>query len=172
MKSFYQEWLRKNNEENIAAQTSQDTTPTTMELQPVASTSQAFVRGTSPSRSVPVPPSEVQETMAESNPSTSSNITKPTDLVFENDNFQLYLQKEAFMRQKRFNLQDHLFHIKIKMKNNSGTPYLKDIIDFLEQGLLYIMENIKQFYNTEDANVCFLTLFQEPMINALNSGMK
>ena len=41
----------------------------------------------------------------------------------------------------------------------------------LELGLLHIIEYIKKFYKQDDANVCFIiTLFQEPMVNGLNSG--
>ena len=92
--------------------------------------------------------------------------------MFENNKFQFLLLKETFKRQKRFNLQDHIFHAKIKIKDNSDSPLLIDILDFLEIGLLHLMENLKSFYNEEDANICFLTLFQQPMINALNSGTK
>jgi hypothetical protein len=149
MKSFYQEWLRKNNEENLEAQPS------------IASSSSTDVLPTSPT--LPMADSLI--------PSTSTDVTRQTDIVFQNDKFKLYVQKEAFMRQKKFNLQDHLFHIKIVSKNVSDKQYLKDILDFLEQGLLFIVDNIKKHYNEDDANVCFLTLYQQPMVNGLNSGI-
>jgi hypothetical protein len=165
MKSFYQEWLRKNNEENIEAHSTkltQTAMPPTVPMpdSPTPSTSKDVTT---------VPPTIP---MAGSlSPSTSKDVTKQTDIVFENDKFKLYVLKEAFLRQKKFNLQDHLFHIKIDLKNANDKPYLKDILDFLEQGLFFIMDNIKKHYNENDANVCFLTLYQEPMVNGLNSGI-
>lgn len=187
MKSFYQEWLRKNYKENQEAKTSEEPNieqtqstrqspiPSTSRSDQEAKTSeQTNIEKTqstrqSPSRSTSR--SEPESNITEMDPPiTSSTLKKQSDIVFENGQFVLYLQKEAFLRQKRFNLQDHLFHIKIKLKNNNDFPFLKDILDFLEQGLLHIIKDIKKFYDKKDANVCFLTLFQEPMVNALNSG--
>jgi hypothetical protein len=161
MKSFYQEWLRKNNEENIAAQPTN--TPSSSAVQnPLVADVLATKRATSPTLAMAGSPV----------PSTSTDaIPKQTDIVFENDKFKLHVLKEAFMRQKNFNLQDHLFHIKIDLKNVGDKPYLKDILDFLEKGLLFIVDNIKKHYNEDDANLCFLTLYQQPMVNGLNSGI-
>jgi hypothetical protein len=171
MKSFYQDWLRKNNEENKEVKNlTKSPALSTIEVRnrsPIPSTSAqaSIIQPVSPVRS------DLEEnTMAASNSPKESTVPKQTDIIFENEQFILYMQKEAFLRQKRFNFQDHLFHLKIKLKNNSDIPFLRDILDFLEQGLLHVMENIKTFYKEEDANVCFLTLFQEPMVNALNSG--
>lgn len=169
MKSFYQEWLRKNSEENREAQmtesqdTSKDPIPSTSSNVPSQQTE--HIPSTSSRLNVPL------QTPMEDIQSTSSNVSTQNDIVFENDQFVLFIEKEAFLRQKRFNLQDHLFHVKIKIKNNTNIPFLKDILDFLEKGLLHVMSNIKKFYKEEDANICFLTLFQQPMVNALNSGM-
>jgi hypothetical protein len=172
MKSFYQEWLRQNNEENKEAQH--------LSKSPALSTIQARKGSPIPSTSAqasliqPVSPavSDLDENiMAVSISPQPLTLPKQTDIIFENAQFLLYMQKEAFLRQKRFNFQNHLFHLKIKLKNYSDIPFLKDILDFLEQGLLHVMENIKTHYKKEDANVCFLTLFQEPMVNALNSGV-
>jgi hypothetical protein len=173
MKSFYQEWLRKNNLENLEAQNvlqiPQTQTPLT-----TANRGQSPIPSTS-AQSLQTPPQVPASLSTRASPlppiaATSSNGPKQSDIIFENNQFLLFLEKEAFLRQKRFNIQDHLFHIKIQIKNKNDIPFLKDILDFLEAGLLYVVENIKKFYKEEDANICFLTLFQEPMINALNSG--
>ena len=118
----------------------------------------------------------------EPQPSTSANINEPqpstskyhtqTDIIFENDKQIMIIQKGTFQRQKRFQLQDHLFNIKIKLKNeDEQLPFLKDILDFIEDGLLHMMHNIKPFYNAKDDNLAFLTLYQKPMVTGLNSGM-
>ena len=46
----------------------------------------------------------------------------------------------------------------------------KDILDFLHDGLLHLMSKIKKYYNEKDANICYLTLHQTPMVIGLNSG--
>ena len=95
-----------------------------------------------------------------------------TDIIYENNNLQMIVEQGAFKRQNRFRLQDHLFYLKIKLKNpNDPVPLLKDILLFLEQGLLHVMDKIKVFYNEKDANICFLTLHQNPMLIGLNSGI-
>ena len=99
----------------------------------------------------------------------NSDLTK--DILFENNDLQLFIEKAAFQRQKRFRFQDHLFHVKIKLKQpNVGVPFLKDILDFLHEGLLHLMSKIKNYYNEKDANICYLTLHQTPMVIGLNSG--
>jgi hypothetical protein len=190
MKSFYQEWLRKNNKENREAQnltapipsavqqqiptpetSTRDPIPSTSTRDPIPSTSRDPI-GPSTSRGpsiIPVSPELLSQPAQVSEQSTMASIPS-NDVIFENNQFILFLKKEAFLRQKRFNLQDHLFHVKIKLKNNSDVPFLKDILDFLEEGLLRMMDDIKKWNKEEDANICFLTLFQEPMVNALNSG--
>ena len=95
----------------------------------------------------------------------------PTDIVFENNLFKLIVEKAAFQRQKRFRFQDHLFYVKIEVKeSDEPIPFLKDILDFLQQGLLHLMENLKTFYNENEENICYLTLHQNPMVIGLNSG--
>jgi hypothetical protein len=100
-----------------------------------------------------------------------TSLTSQTDIVYENDQLQFLVEKGTLQRQKRFNLQDHLFYMKIRLKHdNEPIPLLKNILFFLEQGLLHVMNNLKKFYDKKDANICFLTLHQEPMLIGLNSG--
>jgi hypothetical protein len=75
-------------------------------------------------------------------------------------------------RQRRFRLQDHLYYIKVHLKktNNSLPPLLSDLLQLFEEGFSYILTNLSTFYNPNDHNIAFLTLYQEPMINALNTG--
>ena len=84
----------------------------------------------------------------------------------------MVVEKGAFQRQKRFRFQDHLFFVKIILKDNDqAVPFLKDILEFIHLGLLHLMETIKQFYKQEDQNICYLTLHQNPMFVGLNSGV-
>jgi hypothetical protein len=90
--------------------------------------------------------------------------------VFENDTIVLYVNKAFQQRQKRFRLQDTLFHIKVKVKNNVKTPLLRELVDVLQEAFTFILKHIQTFFPKEDHNVAYLTLYQEPMINGLNTG--
>ena len=100
MQSFYQNWLKKNNEENKRAlsiinpqnQNQQDPIPSTSSgiMDPIASTSAAAIQSTSTAI-----------------PSTST-VTAPTsasDIVYEKDGLQLLVERGLFQRQKKFSLQ-------------------------------------------------------------------
>jgi len=105
-----------------------------------------------------------------SRPQTSSDIK--SDLVYKNNNMELYLEKGNHIHQIKFRLQDHLFYMKIKLIDSSSEPpLLRDILQFLERGFNYILEHLKKFYNNEDHNIAFLTLHQKPMISGLNTGI-
>jgi hypothetical protein len=74
-------------------------------------------------------------------------------------------------RQRRFRLQDHMYYIKVVLKNPTATPpLLSELLQLFQEGFHYIFSNLSTFYNPEDHNIAFLTLYQEPMINALNTG--
>lgn len=173
MKSFYKEWLRKNNEENNIAVGKKPQDLTNKKTQDL--TQKTLTEDES--RQVQSQPSTSRNVQ----PSTSRNVESDdqiitplhqTDIIYENNNLQMIVEQGAFKRQNRFRLQDHLFYLKINLKNsNNPVPLLKDILQFLEQALLYVMDKIKIFYNEKDANICFLTLHQNPMLIGLNSGL-
>jgi hypothetical protein len=174
MKSFYQKWLEKNRDENVAAQQPQSSTSSVNIQQSsslIPSTSTTLATGTQSSSPIPSTSRTLPSATMESpnNPENGSS-QESSEILFENNQFIFFLKRESFQRQKRFNFQDHIFHAKIKIKDKSEPPFLKDILDFLEEGLLHLIDNLKTNYKEEDANVCFLALYQQPMINALNSG--
>ena len=41
----------------------------------------------------------------------------------------------------------------------------------MEIGFKYVLQSASSFYKKEDHNIAFLTLYQSPMIAALNSGI-
>ena len=159
MKSFYKRWLESNKKENEEV----NTTPTTSK-QPASSEK------------------KTNSVLADHNPTnivlpTTSIQTIPlsqTDIVFENEHLKMVVEKGAFQRQKRFRFQDHLFFVKVLLKDNEDNdqtvPFLRDILEFIHEGLLHLMKTIKQFYNEKDENICYLTLHQNPMVVGLNSG--
>lgn len=95
-----------------------------------------------------------------------------SDIFYENEQLKLIVEKGYHKRQKTFRYEDHMFYIKIVPKEtNKRLPLLSDILDFLHAGFLHLLDSIKQFYNQADNNIAYLTLFQEPMINGLNTGI-
>jgi len=63
-----------------------------------------------------------------------------------------------------------MFHLKIENKRNGKLPLLSSILKFLHLGFLFILNNIKKFYNASDSHIAFMTLIQQPMLNAVNTG--
>jgi len=74
------------------------------------------------------------------------------------------------MPQKYDIFQDHMFHLRLQTKKPNTIPLLTNVLKFLHVAFLFILNNIKKFYNPADANICFLTLIQTPMISGLNSS--
>ena len=155
MESFYKKWLEKNEKENIEVQHLIHSNLRT----PTRSTTTTDV----PSTSVGV----IQKT---DNLHPINFDTLP-NIIFEDNNLQLIIEKGNHIKQRKFRLEDHLFYLKLKLKNPTlDAPYLRDILNFLEVGFDYIITQIRQFYQSDDHNIAFLTLYQQPMINGLNTG--
>lgn len=108
--------------------------------------------------------------LQEENEIQDATTSDPTDLVYESEDFQLFVKKESHKKQKLFRLQDHLFTLRIKPKEGVEMPFLSNILDFLHAGFIHILDEIKKFYNPEEHNIAYLTLFQQPMSSGLNTG--
>ena len=165
---------------SVAPALTRDTSSITSNSEPTTSSNTSRTRDNSliaptPSTSRPSLPSLSERDNAPTpTPSTSrSNVPRDqsaTEFVYENDQLQLFIVKANHIRQKKFRLEDHMFHMKINLKSGVEPPLLRDILNFLEIGFNHILTNIKSFYKPEDHNIAFLTLYQEPMINGLNTG--
>ena len=80
-------------------------------------------------------------------PSTvSTPINTQSDIVYENDDLRLIVEKGFHKRQKNFRLEDHLFYFKIKQKKASKMPLIIDILDFLHSAFVHVLDSIKTFY--------------------------
>lgn len=160
MESFYKKWLEKNKDDNLKAK---------------AKLSLIKKHGQKEKTNKPVPGSSHQllqqneELVIQSEPITLQELEineRPTynsqsDIIFDKDGLQLIVEKAMFQRQKNFNLQDHLFYLKIKMINaERDKPLIKDLLVFFEIGLRYILHHIKRFYKKEDHNIAYLVLYQ------------
>lgn len=174
MEAFYKKWLDQNKEENKKAKGNLTLTEN-IPLQDTLATEQPRTQNISlsqPSTSsttVEPQPSTSSTVSAANNSNSDSDISSP--ITYQNDIFELILEKTNHIRQKKFNLDDHLFHMKIRLKNsNALPPLLRDVLEFLNIAFNHILTNIRKFYNPQDHNVAYLTLYQAPMINGLNTG--
>lgn len=151
MRDFYKNWLELNKKENARLTRSSARVPE----RPQQQQSQPQAR---------VPESQQQQ---QSQPQSST----AEDLVFENTSLKLYVVKTSFKRQKNFRLQDHHFSLRISLKNgDSNFPKLTDILEFLYAGIHHIISELKSSYKSEEHNIIYLTLFQTPLLSALNTG--
>jgi hypothetical protein len=62
-----------------------------------------------------------------------------------------------------------MYHIKIKVKENTTQPLLFNLLDIFEKVFTFILRHLQTFFDSEDINEVYLTLFQSPMVNGLNS---
>lgn len=92
-----------------------------------------------------------------------------TDLIYEDSALKLTVVKAAHLQEKKFRLQDHMFHLRLETKTKSF-PLLSNVLKFLHLAFLFILKNVRKFYNPLDANIAFLTIYQGEMLNAINSG--
>jgi hypothetical protein len=73
-------------------------------------------------------------------------------------------------RQKIFRIEDHIYYIKLRVKQGQEAPLLVDILEALVEGFNYILSNLRNFYDENHHNMAYMTLYQEPMVNGLNTG--
>jgi hypothetical protein len=153
MESFYKQWLEKNKKENEETRNTLKTNDLHMPVQQ-RSQQQSVT-------SIPI--NNEHENILQND--------LRNKIIYENNRLQLYLEKGNHVHQTRFRLQDHLFYLKVKLKDSSAAPpLLRDILDFLQEAFNFILREIKKHYKPEDHNVAYLTLYQQPMICGLNTG--
>ena len=176
MESFYQEWLKKNDEENKLAlaklNKQQNISQQNLYINPVPSTSRALPSASAISTVTNTNTSnDIIHAIEDNTEDFQLAANSPVDIVYEYNGLQLLVERGFFQRQKKFSLSDHLFYVKIRQIDNKlQPPLLKDIFIFLEKGFQHVLNNVRRFYNQEEHNIAFLTLHQAPMITALNTG--
>ena len=88
----------------------------------------------------------------------------PNEISFENNLFRLIVRSSPVKRASKFKLEDRQFTIKVVPKTNQSDPPLMQILQFLEDGITFILQHIKVFFNSNEHRIAYLTLFQEPMV--------
>ena len=100
MQSFYQDWLRKNNEENKRAL--RRINPQN-EQEPIPSTSRASLPI---SDGIPITAAAIQSTSKGiQNIATVQQNMSTSDIVYQKDGLELLVERALFQRQKKFSLQ-------------------------------------------------------------------
>ena len=105
----------------------------------------------------PIPgPSRIEQPST----STDANWFEEETKVFENDDFILVIQKQDHQRQKVFRLEDHLFVMRIKLKNHKKPPLLSSIRDIIDQTMTVMVNDLKNHYNPQESNLIYVTIKQ------------
>lgn len=116
-------------------------------------------------------PKNITETknMVSQNASSNDNFKKleNPDFTFENSELKAYIERGVHKQEKQFAMHDHMFYIKVQPKDGKF-PLLLNILDFLERACNYILDELKELYNLDDNNVCYMTIYQEPIINGIS----
>jgi len=95
----------------------------------------------------------------------------PSNIVYETPELQLIVEKGIHRRQKRFKIEDQMFYLKLVPKNQTEMPLLLNVLDFLYHGIVFILNEMKKHIQSgEEHTAAYLTLFQRPMLNGLNTG--
>lgn len=102
--------------------------------------------------------------------SSKNEINKDELKIFENDTLSLFIYKARHQRQKRFQFQDALFHIRCELKDKNNPPLLRDLLNVFQESLTFMLNHLKTYFNLAEHNFAYLTLFQEPLVNGLNTG--
>ena len=89
--------------------------------------------------------------------------------VFEDDSLVATVIKERYRRNAMFNLDDHLFVVRIKVKKNKPPPLLREIVGILETIFTFMLDHLRTFYESEDRNLIYMTLYQKHLNPAMNS---
>jgi hypothetical protein len=80
--------------------------------------------------------------------------------IFENEEFALFIQKQDHQKQKVFRLEDHLFVMRVKFKNNKRPPLLSSVRNIMEQAMEIMVNDLKNHYSKEDNNLIYVTIKQ------------
>ena len=130
---------------------------------PVPSTSKAQV--VEPEE--PVEDTQVAESNSIDSGQKGLHISETT--LFENDKFSLVIQKQDHQKQKVFRTEDHLYVMRVKIKEGKP-PLLRDVITILETAMSEMLTDLKQHFDAKETTLVYITMIQSGMLNALRSG--
>lgn len=98
----------------------------------------------------------------------NSNNETQNNLVYENDDFQLFMIKRLHKKNIRFRLQDSVFEVKIELKKpETQMPKLQNLLDSFAEALVMIIESVQSFFPPTDENIAYFTIHQSPMMKGI-----
>ena len=103
----------------------------------------------------------------------SEDLYLEPEVVFEDARIKIIVKRKSFERQKRFNLQDLLFDIKLvtkKWRKKRKPPLILSILESLHTALTKIIKRIQDVYGSEDHRQIYVTVIEQGIQNGLNSG--
>ena len=89
--------------------------------------------------------------------------------IYENEHIRVFVVKDYLKRQKIFKLDDHLYSLKIEIKDGHP-PLLTSLLDVLRKAFEFMIKSLKNFYPEDERNIMYMTIYQNSMQSALNSG--
>lgn len=140
-------------------------------------------RPTSPAEPEPVPGAEPEPVPGPSRPrpqasapiqpnATPDNLFQEPVTVFENDRLKIVVKRKAFQRQKKFDLEDVLFEIKVtskKWRKTAKPPLILNILENLFHALVRIIDELKIHYADESHRQLYVTgMLYNPRHSFLN----
>jgi len=134
---------------------------------PVATSSKKFIETTLPMES----DDDLMD--YERTDGSENELFKTSTTVYEDDLLEINVVKEMFRRQKIFSIEDHSYVMRVKLKQkDSQYPRLDSLYEVLEKAFTYMINNLKLFITPDPSvdNLIFLTIYQDGMTNAINSG--
>ena len=91
--------------------------------------------------------------------------------VYEDEFYKVYVKAVAHTRRTRYSLSDHLFDLKIIPKESNVSPFLIDLEEIIEKGLIVVLERLQNvYYSSINQNQIYVTVVEENILHGLNSG--
>ena len=91
--------------------------------------------------------------------------------VYEDEFYKVYVKAVSHRQRTRYSLSDHLFDLKVIPKENHESPFLIDLEEVLEKGLVHVLERLQDVYSSaRNQNQIYVTVVEENILHGLNSG--
>ncbi len=103
-------------------------------------------------------------------PSRSRDPYREGTTVFETQEFRLKVKSVKHIRRTRYMLSDHLYSMWIERKNRTFSPLLSDLEDAIEQGLVAVLNRLKNVYIAHHQYQIYVTIISDEILSGLNSG--
>ena len=93
-----------------------------------------------------------------------------SNIILENDSFEVKLEKIAHSRHTRFNLSDHLYNMQFKVKSEKKEFLMASLFEMLDVAFTRAIDDLKKNYDNSYKNQLYSTIIQKGLLNGLNTG--